>query len=478
MATLDARGRRRLTVGILVNITVIAFEALAVTAIAPHTAQELGGSDLYGWMFAAFTLAQLVSVVVTGHASDRYGPAPVLAVGYGAFLAGLFVCGLAPTMPVLILGRALQGLGAGALFTTAYVAIGRAYAEHERPRQFALLSTAWVVPGLLAPALGGIISEQIGWRWVFLGLAALPLIAAVLALPALAQLRPTADEHTDELPIGNAVLLAVAAGVLLIGLGEGGDAAVAIPVIVAGAIPGWWAFRRLTPPGTLRAARGLPAAVAGRGLLTFTLFGADAFFAFSLSHVRGLSALEIGLALTPQTLAWTAGSWLQARRAGRWSRRSMAVGGAALVVVAVLGAATSLLDGVPLAVPIAMWSISGLGMGLAYSQTSLVALSEAAEGRQGASAAAVQMSDVLGVALGTGVGGAVIALGAANGWARPDALAVVFAIMVGSGLLACFAAGRLPADPTRSGSGRPVPAGGPTPSPEVVRSPTHGDDLS
>ena len=155
----------------MLDVVVVAFEALAVATVAPRVARDLGGLDLYGWTFAAFMLANLVSVVISGHAADRHGPAPPFAAGLLLFTSGLLVCGFAPTMPVLVLGRAIQGLGAGALLATAYVAIGRAYDERERPRQFALLSTAWVVPGLVAPGLAGVIAEQFGWRFVFLGLA-------------------------------------------------------------------------------------------------------------------------------------------------------------------------------------------------------------------------------------------------------------------------------------------------------------------
>jgi MFS family permease len=100
-------------------------------------------------------LANLIGVVIVGHAADRHGPAAPFAVGIAIFTSGLILCGLASSMPFFIVGRAVQGLGAGAMLVTAYVSIGQAFAEHERPHQFALLSTAWIVPGLVSPALAG-----------------------------------------------------------------------------------------------------------------------------------------------------------------------------------------------------------------------------------------------------------------------------------------------------------------------------------
>jgi MFS family permease len=438
--------RRRLSIGLMLDVAVIAFEALAVATIAPRVARDLDGIELYGWLFAAFMLASLVSVVIAGHAADRFGPAPPFAVGLVLFTAGLLLGGLAPTMPVLVLARAVQGLGAGALLSTAYVAIGRAYDEHERPRQFALLSTAWVVPGLVAPALAGVIAQQFGWRFVFLGLAGLPLVAGWLCFPAMRRLGPSADTPSGTLPVGAALLLAVGAGLVVGGLGVD-SLPIAILLAIAGVAMGVPAFLRLTPPGTARARPGLPAAIASRGLQTFAFFGADAFLALALARVRGLSPVEVGLVLTPATLTWTAGSWLQARRAGLTSRRTLATVGLALVALGVAIGATVLIPAVPIWVAGAAWGIAGLGMGISYSTMSLVVLSEAEDGSQGVATSALQVSDVLGTALGTGIGGAIVAVAAASAWARQDGLGVVFALMVGVACLAVLTARRLPPDP-------------------------------
>jgi MFS family permease len=432
----------------MLDVVVVAFEALAVATVAPRVARDLGGLDLYGWTFAAFMLANLVSVVISGHAADRHGPAPPFAAGLLLFTSGLLVCGLAPTMPVLVLGRAIQGLGAGALLATAYVAIGRAYDEHERPRQFALLSTAWVVPGLVAPGLAGVIAEQFGWRFVFLGLAGLPLLAAWLSLPQMRLLGPSGRE-SGALPIRAALSLAGGAGLVVGGLGAN-TFLVGAPLVALGVALGVPAFRKLTPPGTVRARRGLPAAIATRGLETFAFFGADAFLALTLASVRGLSPIDVGIVLTPSTLTWTCGSWLQARRSGRWSRRAMTTAGVALVAGGIVAASAVLIPEVPVWVAAVAWGIAGLGMGLSYSTTAVTVLSEAdSAGQPGAATAALQLSDVLGQALGTGIAGAIVAVALSSGWARRDALVIVFAVMVVVAALSVAAARRFPPDPKR-----------------------------
>src|SRR5712691_4722706 len=171
---------RRLTAGLLLVVAAAAFESLAVATILPLVVRDLGGLALYGWAFSLFILANLLGIALGGSAADRRGPAPPLAAGIGVFLVGLVGGGLAPTMPVLIASRAVQGCGSGLLTAAVYVAIGRRYADPLQARMLASLSSAWVIPGLVGPAAAGLLADPLGWRWVFLGLMPLPLLAALL----------------------------------------------------------------------------------------------------------------------------------------------------------------------------------------------------------------------------------------------------------------------------------------------------------
>ena len=161
---------RSLTIGLILTVSGAAFEALAVATTLPATIKDLGGLALYGWAFSAFMLANLIGITVAGAEADRQGPARPFIAGIATFVLGLLVVGLAPSMLVFILGRAVQGFGAGVISSVAYIGIGRGYPEAAKPRMLAVLSSAWVVPGLIGPALAGLISDFAGWRWVFLGL--------------------------------------------------------------------------------------------------------------------------------------------------------------------------------------------------------------------------------------------------------------------------------------------------------------------
>src|SRR5664280_666479 len=144
--SLWAPERRALTVGLVLTITFVASEALAVVTIMPEVARDLGGLHLYGWVFSAFLLGCMVGIVAAGREADRSGPTRPYVAGLVLFGAGLVVAGLAPTMIVLVVGRTLQGLGAGAIPAVAYVAIGRAFPERLRARMMATYATAGIAP--------------------------------------------------------------------------------------------------------------------------------------------------------------------------------------------------------------------------------------------------------------------------------------------------------------------------------------------
>jgi MFS family permease len=353
-------------------------------------------------------------------------------------------------MPVLVAGRVLQGLGAGAIPAVGYVAIGRALPEHLRARMFATMSTAWVLPGLLGPFIAAIIAEVFHWRLVFLGLLPLIGIAAVMAAPAIRAIpaaTAAAKEHVvavdarRRLPL--ALILAIGAGLTIAGLTDASPWP-GIPLIVVGlaiAIP---AFARLTPPGTLRAARGLPSAVLLRGILTFAFFCADAYVALAFQEWRGTTAIVAGIALTGATLSWTSGAWIQARFIGRTGPRPLVRTGFFVVGIGILAFGAMLAPDVPIAFGILAWTFAGLGMGFSYSPLSLTVLREAPPETQGAATAGLQLSDVLGTALGTGVGGALIAVGDRQGAEAWVGLAAAFAVGVVAAAIGFSLSGRLP----------------------------------
>jgi MFS family permease len=448
---LFAPGMRGLTIGLILTITLVAVESLAVGTVLPMVLDELGDLPLYGWVYTAFFLGSLIGIVVSGGALDRQPLHRPFAIGVGLFAIGLVVGGLAPSMLVLVLARFVQGLGGGAVGPTAYVAIGRCMPDRLQSRMFALLSTAWVLPGVIGPSLAAVVGELAGWRWIFLGLLPLLAISSTLALTALRRVQgdappPAAGATTPSGGRGRlarALVAAVGAGLIVAGLAIE-QLALAVAVVFAGVAILVPAFRSLTPPGTLRLARGVPAAILLRGLMTFSFFVADAFVPLLLQEWRDTPPTLTGIVFTTTTLAWSLATWLQARRIDRYGPTVFVALGFGLVA---LGAALTIpvvAQGVPPEISIVTWAIPGLGMGLMYSAVTLVVLRGVEPAEQGSASSSLQLADILGTALGAGIGGAITAIGGRSG---PDgigvALGVVFGVSLASALVGLLAARRI-----------------------------------
>ncbi len=434
---------RLLTLGLILTVAGSAFEALAVATTLPATVRDLGGLALYGWAFSAFMLTNLVGITLAGGEADAHGPARPFVVGVGLFALGLIVAGLAPTMGVVIAGRAVQGLGAGAIASVSYVAVGRGYAESAKPRMLALLSSAWVVPGLVGPALAGLIADHLGWRWVFLALAPLTPLAAGLAFPALRRFSRKGAGQRDWQRAILAVRLTLGAGLVMVGLGYPSPL-IAAGLTVTGAGLALPALRRLLPPGTLRAAPGLPAAIATIGLVNLAFFGADAFVPLALTSARGQTATAAGLALTAATVAWTAGAWIQAHLAARRGRRLLVIIGLALIATGIAGIVVGLVAAPPVALMVLAWGVAGLGMGLAYSTITLVVIERALPGQEGAASAAMQLVNGLGIAIGTGLGGTVVAYASRRNATPRAGIVLQDLLMIVVAAVAAVTASRLP----------------------------------
>jgi MFS family permease len=428
---------RRLTLGITLVVVAGAFEALAVATVLPITLRELGGLSYYGWTFSAFQLSNVVGISV-GRDSDRFGLARSFSIGCVLLCGGLTISGFAPAMPVIVVGRLLQGFGAGVLYTVSYAAVARAYATELQPRMLATLSSAWVIPGLVGPGLAGVIAEQLSWRWVFLGLVPLTLLAAALARPALRALPPTAaSERTRS--IAPALQLGAAAAAVLIGA-ELDDVLLRVLLIALGAAGAVRALGRLLPRGTLTARPGLPAAVATMGLTTFAFFGTEAFVPLALSRVRHAPIWIGGLSLTTAALTWTAGAWLQVRLTGRVPRTTIIGNGLRVLALGLSCTLALLSPSLPPVAACAAWGIAGFGMGLAFTTTSAAILETAEPGEAGLASASLQLAQVIGAALSTGLAGAIVAAKFA-GDPPVRGIAIVDGVMIGAVLLALWTTG-------------------------------------
>jgi MFS family permease len=433
--------RGRLTAGLLILEALVAVEILVVAAILPAVERDLHGLQLYGWNFAALTLASFGAVPIAGKLTDRLGPRSVLAAAVGIYALGLVLAASAPTMLVLVFARFVQGIGGGGLYVVSLATVAKTYPERIRPRVMALLASMWIVPGLVGPSVGALIAQTVGWRWAFVAPVPLIVLAVAMVLPALRDVSVSESEEKSRLPIVASLLLMVGVGLLLAALT---DLSVwSIPLILVGLAVTIPTLRRITPPGTLTARPGLPAASAAAFLASAAFFATDGFVTLMLTETRGLSLAVASLVLTSASVAWAGGSWWQSRMIGRIGVRRVTTIGAALIATGSAVVAIGLLD-VPVIVPYLGWTIGAIGMGIVWPTIPLSVMGEAEEGREAGELSSTILMDYLGVGIGAGLGGASVALASAGTLTIREGLAGAFGVGIVAAMLLALVARRLP----------------------------------
>ncbi len=373
--------------GLVMAISIHAFEQMAVVAIMEPVVKELGGRGVTGLIFGAYLIASILSTVWSGRFIDRRGSYLPMILGLLFFAVGLLLAAAATNIAVLILARAVQGLGGGILQTTAFAVVNRAFDEDRRPRVLAWLSQAWVLPGILGPPAAGALEEFIHWRAVFLITVPLVPVVGWLLLPALRAMKPGTDPRGAsgaalDGSTRDAFLLALGTGLILAVATQGRPLPAAVGIVLGAALS-VFALRRLLPPGVFTLRPVLAAAVGLKFMAFFAFFGPDSYVPMALVETRGQSVLRASLALIPAALCWALASTAVARmKAPDYARLSR--GGLLLLALAVLVLMSVLDERVPSFVVYPAWGMAGFGVGVVHISLSALAMREAPGDSEGA----------------------------------------------------------------------------------------------
>ncbi|MFM8310468.1 MAG: MFS transporter [Ilumatobacteraceae bacterium] len=426
MTALTSR-QRLLAIGLILSVTLVAFEVTAILTALPTITDELDGDSLYGVSLAIYTLANMVSLVAAGELADRRGPALPFVIAVSTLVVGLVVAGLAPSMSWVVAGRLLQGIGTGAFNPISYSLVRRAFPADRQPMMYTFLSAGWVLPSLIAPLIAGWITETFGWRWTFLSIIPVAVAVAAIAARPMADFAPLAGERgRSRVPL--AVAAATGVGLFVTGLRFGTLGAV-LPAVVVGLVLAVPALHRLLPPGYRIAAHGFAAILVARTMATICFGATDSFIPLAADRVHGASPIVQGFVIIGGALTWTLGQWISARSP---HRSPAAVVGTGFVVLG-LGAALSstvLLAWWPLWGTFLAWCVGGFGMGLLFNPTTVAAMGYAAEGDEGRTSSQIALADSIGWSLTGGLGGAAVAAADRGSVSIEGALAVTFAISI------------------------------------------------
>ncbi|MCW2599355.1 MAG: major facilitator superfamily 1 [Frankiales bacterium] len=399
---------------IMLTTGLIALDSTIVATAVPSIVKDIGGFSQFPWLFSIYLLTQAVTVPIYGKLADVLGRKPMMTFGVAVFVLGSLLCGVAWSMPALIVARAVQGIGAGAVQPIGLTIIGDLYTVEERSRVQGYVASVWGAASVLGPLAGGLFSEYLSWRWIFF--INLPLGAvALLALRRRFTENVVRREHTIDYP--GAALLTISCSLLILGLLEGGSAWAwqsATSYLVLGAaivtfvaflqverravepiLPLWIFRRRILVGGNL--------AAIGVGAL---LIGLSSYVPTYVQGVLGKGAIEAGLTLGALTIGWPMAAGLAGRVYMRIGFRNTALIG---VLIAVTGSVLTAL--LPQNAPIwwvaSTMFLTGIGMGLSSSPIVVAVQSVVGWERRGVVTGTNMFSRAIGSAIGAALFGAI-----------------------------------------------------------------------
>lgn len=312
---MSSKRRWAVTAGVMTGMFIAALEATVVGTAMPTVIAALGGLNHYSWVFSAYLVTSTVTVPVWGKLSDLYGRGLLYQIGIVIFLVGSVLSGLSETMMQLIIFRAIQGLGAGALVPLGMTIIGDIFTLEERAKMQAYFSGVWGLSSVIGPIVGGFITDQISWRWVFYINVPVGIIAAIVIGLSLKEPKLTRKPKID---YAGATVLMAAISLLMLALVEGGASIATlltpfnIGLIVSSLILlalFYWIEKRASDPiipFEMFKNRTVSVSIGSGFLAGVAMFGAISFVPLFAQGSLGLTATEAGSLLTPLMLSWVA----------------------------------------------------------------------------------------------------------------------------------------------------------------------------
>jgi MFS family permease len=423
------RGERAAyTVVLTLGVGLHAIDVFVISSILPTVVGDIGGEAYYAWSTMLYMVASILGTAGGGILKAAIGARRGYTLGGLIFLAGTALCGLSPSMPVLLAARVVQGLGGGLLLSQSLALVSELYPQELRTRILALISAIWGVAALIGPLIGGIFAEIGWWRGAFWSTT--PIIAGFTLVAWLSLPGQAVPGKFPRFPIRRMSTLAIAvlaagisgsAGDMLGSAGDNGGE----PILAGGALLAVQGallllslllllrtFRidaasekRLFPPRPLAIRTPVGAAYWIFLLFSVTHTALGMFLPLSLQVLHGVTALVAGYSVAAFALSWTAASFLTASWRGPSERRAI-LGGPLLTAVS-LGLLTLTIDNGSVYVIYPLVIGSGLGIGAANLHLTSTTMRLAEPGYETLTASSIPTVRSLGISLGAALAGLV-----------------------------------------------------------------------
>ena len=339
---LAKRKRNFATLGVMLVIFLFAIDATIVSTAMPTIVAKLGGLELYSWVFSVYMLTSALTTPIFGKLADLFSRRRLMLVGIAIFVLGSTLCGAAQSMEALVLFRAVQGLGGGAIYALSFIVVGVLFPPQERAKMQGIISGIWGVAAILGPLAGGLIVEHWDWRWAFF--VNLPVAALAIGL-IVAGLKETGQERrAHKLDFAGTFTLLSALMILFYALSHSAHSRQLLNAELAGMIAlaavflavFYFVERRtdepIIPLDLFRLSLFKTSATVAT-LAAMGVFGAISYLPLYLQGVTGLTASRAGMILLFLSVAWTVGSLIAGQALNRVGYRAVAAAGMALLAV-------------------------------------------------------------------------------------------------------------------------------------------------
>lgn len=408
--------KRNIVIALMVAMFLGAIEGTVVTTAIPTIVKDLQGFEIISSVFSVYLLTSAIATPIYGKLSDLYGRKNILSIGIIIFLAGSFLCGLSQNMYMLIGFRAIQGIGAGAIFTVTYTIVGDVFTIEERPKIQGIIGTVWGIASLAGPFLGGILIDILSWHWIFF----INIPFGILSLILLQKnLKETFKKTKHKIDYAGTITLSVAMIIFLnifistenINFNQNVFIVISVLLTIILLLAFYKIERKAEEPiipfDIFTKTSSIVNSISF--LVSAILIGVDVYLPIYMQNVLGFSAKVSGLALAPMSASWLIASVILGKCMVKYGAKVVILISNVILLISIILLPTLGINS-PLVLVLIYVFIMGFGFGGAFTTLTLIVQESVEYNKRGVAISTNSLLRTLGQTIGVGVFGSIFNL--------------------------------------------------------------------